>query len=431
MTVLNAYQLLESQGLIRSVDRSGYKVSAPTKPTSTSKVQHNESVSVNDFIYDVLQASRDPHMFSLGFAYPDPSLYPKHHLSKALARTARDLSSASAFDNLPPGNLALRKLIAKRYAAKGVLISPDEIVITAGALEALNLSLQVCTSPGDSVIIESPTFYGAMQALERLGLKAVTVETSPTEGVDLTALERALQTERIKACWLMSHCQNPMGYSLNDEKKQRIAQLLEKYAVPLIEDDVYAELYEGQQSSLPIKHYLNNSNGLLCSSFSKSLIAGYRIGWVAAGKHAEALQKQQLMSTLATSAPIQHALVDYLSTKNYEQHLKSLRKTLKKRKASMRAFLSEHMDKQVTIDANQGGYFLWLTLPRHIDTMPIYQQALRFNLSLAPGKLFCLQGEFSHCIRLNASFELTPARQNKLVKLVALITNAIKRENSA
>nr|WP_275444155.1 PLP-dependent aminotransferase family protein [Alteromonas sp. Cnat2-8] len=360
-------------------------------------------------------------MFSLGFAYPDPSLYPRQHLNKSIAAAAQQISLTSAMDNLPPGNLDLRKIIAKRYAAKGVNISPDEIIITAGALEALNLSLQACTTPGDWVVVESPVFYGTLQALQRLGLKAITVTVSPNTGLDVAALERAFKNHNVKACWLMSNFQNPVGYSLSDGQKQQVAVLLDKYNVALIEDDVYAELYADKRPPLPIKHFMKEGDSMLCSSFSKSLVAGYRIGWVAAGKRALEIQKQQLMSTLATSAPIQLALVDYLSTKNYESHLKQLRKKLIARKKTKTALLADLLSDVATIHTHSGGYFLWVECRGHVDAMAIYKEALRLHITIAPGKLFSLTNEFNHCFRLNASFALNEAKRNQLLKLSLFI----------
>jgi len=421
MTVLHAYQMLESQGLISSQERSGFRVTAKAQNVSKDRVKSAEAVSVNDFVYEVLQASRDPHMFSLGFAYPDPSLYPRQHLNKSIASAAQQISLTSAMDNLPPGNLELRKIIAKRYAAKGVNISPDEIIITAGALEALNLSLQACTTPGDWVVIESPVFYGTLQALQRLGLKAITVTVSPETGLDLAALERAFQNHNVKACWLMSNFQNPVGYSLSDAEKQLVAELLKKYHVALIEDDVYAELYSDKSAPLPIKHFMEDGDSMLCSSFSKSLVAGYRIGWVAAGKRSLEIQKQQIMSTLATSAPIQLALVDYLSTKNYESHLKQLRKKLVVRKKAMTSFLVDILEGIATVHTHSGGYFLWIECKSDIDAMAIYKEALQLHITIAPGKLFSVSDEFNHCFRVNASFELNEAKRNQLRKLASFI----------
>ena len=323
MTVLHAYQVLESQGWIVSHARSGYFVAPKIQYASTTEsdvtVQTTEAIDINDFIFDVLQASRKPNIVDFGSVYPDPTLYPRHQINKSLMAAARTMPTSNALDNRPPGNKDLRQLIAKRYAAQGISVHPDEIVITAGALEALNLSLQAVTQAGDWVVVESPTFYAALQSLQRLNLRALSIRTHPREGIDLDALEKALQSHPVKACWLMTSHQNPLGCSLSNEKKRRLIELLVKYNVFLIEDDVYSELYFGANKPLPAKTYDQQGMTMHCSSFSKTLVAGFRIGWVAAGKMALPIQKLQLMSTLSASAPIQLALANYLSTRNYEK----------------------------------------------------------------------------------------------------------------
>lgn len=335
MTVSHAYQLLESQGYIIARPQSGYYVApqaikmpkAPVIP-----VTRDEAVDINTYIFDMLQASRDPSVVPFASAFPDPRLFPLQQLNRSLAQVSKTATAMSVIENLPPGNAELRQAIARRYALQGITISPDEIVITAGALEALNLSLQAVTEPGDWVIVENPCFYGALQALERLRLKALSVATDVKEGIDLKALELALQEYPVKACWLMTNSQNPLGFTLTPQKKARLVALLNQYNVTLIEDDVYSELYFGREKPLPAKAWDRHDGVLHCSSFSKCLVPGFRIGWVAAGKHARKIQRLQLMSTLSTSSPMQLALVDYLSTRRYDAHLRRLRRQLAERK---------------------------------------------------------------------------------------------------
>ncbi len=272
------------------------------------------------------------------------------------------------------------------------------------------------------MVVESPAFYGALQSLERLGLKALSVRTDPVTGIDLDSLERALQTHDVKACWLMSNFQNPLGFTLSNEKKQKLIELTQRYNVPVIEDDVYSELYAENDSVYPLRMFDDTGNTMLCSSFSKSLIAGLRIGWVAAGKRALEVQKLQLMSTLATSAPVQMTLVHYLTSRNYESHLKQLRKKLFERKSKMTDLLNELLPEEVKVLSQSGGYFIWLELPKHIDALQIYREALKGNISIAPGKMFSLTEQYDHCIRLNASFELN----DKYVHALNLLANIIR-----
>lgn len=223
MTVGHAYQMLESQGRIVARPQSGYYVaSRPTaqQPAPPAQVMRDEAVDINTYIFEVLQASRDPSVVPFASAFPDPRLFPLQQLNRSLANVSKTATAMSVIENLPPGNAELRHAIARRYAQQGMNISPDEIVITAGALEALNLSLQAVTEPGDWVIVENPCFYGALQALERLKLKALSVATDVREGIDLNALEQALNDYPVKACWLMTNGQNPLGFTLSAEKKR-------------------------------------------------------------------------------------------------------------------------------------------------------------------------------------------------------------------
>ncbi|MEL6117047.1 PLP-dependent aminotransferase family protein [Photobacterium sp. SP02] len=432
MTVMHAYQQLESQGWLVAHPRSGYTVAESIRISPlpyNAAVETAEAVDINSFIFDVLQACRKPYMINFAFAYPDPNLYPRYQVNKSLMHAARSIPVSNALDNLPPGNDTLRAMIAQRYAAKGISIAPDEIVITAGALEALNLSLQAVTRPGDWVVVESPTFYGALQSLERLGLKALSVRTDPQTGIDLTSLERAFQSHPVKACWLMTNHQNPLGFTLTEQKKRQLISLLNNYQVALIEDDVYSELYAGNEQPLPAKAFDTSGNVMLCSSFSKSLVAGFRIGWVAAGKRATDIQKLQLMSTLTTSVPIQLALVDYLSTRNYEHHLRQLRRTLDKRKKAMCRLLTQTLSPDVEIEPAEGSYFVWLRLPVTSDTMAIYTQALAENITIAPGKMFSPGKQFNHCLRLNTSFELDESHTDAIRRLAEIINQHLEQQH--
>ncbi|WP_035346191.1 PLP-dependent aminotransferase family protein [Dickeya sp. DW 0440] len=435
MTVLHAYQLLESQGWIMSRPQSGYYAapriaSAAMLPAGGDAVQLTEQVDVNDFIFDVLRASRSPAVVPFGSAFPDPRLFPQRQLTRSLAQVARRMQPESAVDSLPPGNEQLRKQIAQRYALQGIAVSPDEIVITSGALESLNLCLQWLTRPGDYVVIESPAFYGALQAIERLQLKAITIAADPHTGIDLAALEQALQQYPIRACWLMTNFHNPLGYTLSWQKKQQLAALLRTYQVALIEDDVYGELYSGTHRPLPVKALDSDGRVLHCASFSKSLVAGFRVGWVAAGQWAEGIQRLQLMSTLSTSAPMQLAIADYLATSSYDSHLRRLRRTLEQRKYRLYQAMKAHFPPEVEIYYADGGYFLWLGLPQGGDSMALYQQALAQGISLAPGRMFTTDDRCDRYFRINTSFEWQRKTEQAVIVLAELLRHAVTQARS-
>lgn len=428
MTVLQAYQLLESQGRILARPQSGYYVKAASPKVARhtpSQTHYSGSVDINDLVFEVLQASKSRALVPLGMSVADPTLFPHPQLGRALASCMRKLDPFSTVADLPPGNEALRRAIAQRYASDGVAVNPQEIIITTGAMEALSLSLQVLTEPGDWVVVESPTFYGALQAIERLKLKAVEIPVIPGVGIDLALLEDALSQMPIKACWLMGNVQHPLGHTMPDAHKAQLMALLNLYAVPLVEDDVYAEVYFGRERPKPIKHWDRRGDSLLCSSFSKCLAPGFRVGWVVAGPHAERVQRLQLMSTLSTNVPSQLALAEMLRQGGVDAHFRRLRHTLAQRQQQMRAALQRLLPDEVRISSPDGGYFLWLVLPTHFDSRALHTKALGSGFSVAPGALFSSQGQHNHCLRLNSSHPWSEQLEQALFKLAELINRQI------
>ena len=334
---------------------------------------------------------------------------------------ARQRRSYEQTPSLPPGNYALRKIIAQRYAMQGIPTDPSDIVITSGGLDALNLSLQALTQTGDYILLQQTIFYGAWQAAERLGLKVITIPEHPEHGIDLAAFEQAILKYPIKVCLLMLNSHNPIGFTVSDEIKLKIAKLLNQYQIYLIEDDVYEELYYDQKKPLSMKYFDQQNWVLHCSSFSKTLGAGFRIGWVYAAKFSENIQHIQLMSTLSVNPFIQNALVEYLSHRHYEKHLKTLRSTLQRYKKQYFNYLKSHLPEQCKTIYYPSGYFLWIELPEYMDSELIYQQLLQHNISVAPSNLFNITNQQNHFIRINCSFEMNEKIQNALDKLIEIV----------
>ncbi len=406
ITVTQAYYLLESRGLIEARPKSGYFVRARLgknlpEPEMTHPVGGSTELQVSDFIFQILDSVRDPSVVPLGSSFPSPYLFPLDKLGRYLANAARKFDPLATVTNLPPGNEELRRQLALRYLAQGANVSPQEIVITSGAMEGLNLCLQAITRPGDLIAIESPTFYAGLQASERLGLKVIEIPSHPREGVSLSALADALRHHPIKACLFMLNFANPTGSRVSDEHKKALLELLRRHDIPLIEDDVYNELYFGQQAPLCSKAEDRTGLVMHVSSFSKSLAPGYRLGWVAAGRYARNIQRQKLSLSLATTIPVQIAVADYLKHGGYENHLRHLRNTLSSQEAALVQSIERYFPAGTKLARPQGGYFLWLELPAKVDTLLLHQQALGEGISIAPGPIFSAKREFSHHLRLN------------------------------
>jgi len=435
-TVFQAYYLLERRGMIRAVPRSGYFVNAlPARSFSPPRIEPASSdsteVDVSELIFSILESIKDPHTVAFGSAFPDPALFPLQRLARSLATTSRQMAPAALFTVLSCGDLELRRQIALRYNVAGVTVPIEEVLVTNGALEALNLCLQAVTAPGDLVAIEAPAFYACLQVLERLKLKAVEIPVHPRDGMDLAVLARQLQTMPIKACWCMTNFQNPMGASMPEANKQRLVELLREHQVPLIEDDVYAELYYAQQAPKPAKTFDTQGLVLHCGSFAKSLAPGYRIGWVAAGRYARKIERLKLMTSLCASVPAQLAIADYLQHGGYDRHLRKLRQALEQQQRSMLAAIARYFPEQSRVSQPGGGYFLWVELPAAVDSLELFHLALAQGISLAPGPIFSPTRRFRQCIRLNYGRPWDSDSEAAMATLGSLISSLQRPDHPA
>ena len=435
-TVVHAYELLEAEGFIETRPRSGFYVSAEWRSIARStrgagaaanrdhvttatntRVPRTTRVDVSELVFQVLESVRNHDVVPLGSAFPSPTLFPLARLARCLSTAGRQMDPWNTVDALPPGNPELRAQLARRYLRAGARVATDEVVVTSGALEGLNLCLQILTRPGDIVAIESPAFYGCLQAIEALRLRAIEIPTHPRDGVDVGALSRILDKHPVRACWLMTNFQNPLGALVPEEAKKDLVRLLEKHEVPLIEDDVYMELYFGRRRPKPAKAFDRKGLVLHCSSMSKCLAPGYRIGWVAAGRFATALQRRKIMSSLSTTIPAQDAITLYLREGGYERHLAALRRELANQQAAAVESLARHLPPGYRLHRPEGGYFLWLELPAGTDAIEIHARALEQGFSVAPGPIFSAQRRFRNCLRINTGHPWTAAFDTAVHKL--------------
>jgi len=334
-TVIHAYLLLESKGIIESRPQSGYFVrltpadsgiKAANELLTSKPIAVSAQVDVSRLVLSTLRSIGAESAVPLGSPYPDPKLFPFDKINRYAYNIARRKTQWGVTDELPPGNPQLIRQIARRYLENGVSVDPNEIVVTLGATEAINLCLQAVGKPGDTVAVESPTFYAMLHAIERMGMRAIEVATHPREGIGIGALSRLLDTRRIAACMVMPNFQNPLGFQMPDEKKRELVELLEQHDVPAIESDVYNELYFGDSHPSPLKSYDKKGLVLHCASFSKSLTSAYRIGWAIPGRYRDQVEKLKFLNTLTTPSIQQLAIAEYLEHDGYEHHLRRVRK---------------------------------------------------------------------------------------------------------
>lgn len=431
-TMLRAYEALETSGLIEARPRSGYFVCHTPRgtypePARSQPATRRAPVDVSQLVFQLLDETRLQQSAPFGSAFPSPELFPFRALMRAGAAAARRLDPWSSVQDLPPGNAELRRWIARRYRLSGCAIDPEEIVITNGALEAMNLCLQAVTRPGDTVAVESPTFYATLQSIERLRLRAVEIPTHPRTGLDVSVLARVLRRTPIRACIAMSNFQNPLGSLMADADKQALVELLRRYRVPLIEDDVYAELYHGTDRPRPAKHYDRDGGVLHCGSFAKCLAPGFRVGWTAPGRFREPVRQLKVMTSIATPSLTQATLVHYLRDHSFDRHLRALRAKLAWQLQLFTRAMEAAFPPDCRITRPQGGYLLWAELPRGVDALRLHALAQQDHIGIAPGPLFSAQRGYRQFVRLNFGHPWSPQSALAVERLGELIRTLVRR----
>ena len=276
-------------------------------------------------------------------------------------------------------------------------------MITAGCQEAVTLALLALCSPGDTVAIESPAYFSFIQQLERLRLNGIEIPVTPSEGISLEALEYALEHEKVSACLLTANFSNPIGSLMRDENKKRLVQLLDRHGVPLIEDDLYGDLSHGMERPRAVKAYDEGNNVILCSSFSKCMCPGYRIGWMVPGRHQQRIEQIKMTLSIAASTPAQMAVAAYLASGAYLRHLRKIRQFYSANVAAVSEAVGSSFPEGTRVTRPRGGFVLWVEVPPPFDSVRLYEASRKRGISIAPGSIFSLTGKFKSCLRINAA----------------------------
>lgn len=405
-TTQEAYGLLVDNGSAEARPKSGYYVLeaqlAPQLPRTSRPIPRPRVVTQWQKILQMLYGNASGKQpLPLNRALPDlnaPTLAP---LTKITAEFSRSKwSRILDYDHLQ-GSIELRHQIARLTIDSGCQIHPDEIVITTGCQEALSSSLRALTEPGDIILVDSPIFFGSLQAIEMNGLKALEIPTHPETGISLEALELALEQWPVKVCLLNPTNNNPLGYTMSDDHKVRLLELLKKYDLPLIEDDIYGDLSYKLPRTRTIKSFDTEGRVLLCSSFSKTLATGFRVGWIVPGQYIEKVMMMKYISSMSTPVLHQLAIAEFIAQGYYEKHLRKARSNQQSDRDIMIGLLKRHMPEGTRISFPQGGYLLWIEMPKKIDSVALQKLALAQNISIAPGPFFSASGKYSNFMRLN------------------------------
>lgn len=424
-TVLQALRLMEDRGLVEARPQAGYYVRH--RPRSLALVADNERlkepayVGINNLLMRVMKANEDPHVVQLGSAWPPDEMLPVKRLQQAVSATVRRepalLTRVSCYETNEPA--FIRQVL--RRAVDWGRVDANEIVVTASCTEAISLCLRTVAKAGDTIAIESATYFVLLQLIESLGMKALEIPTHPRTGPSIDALELAFNAGLVQACLFIPNANNPLGSIMPEANKQRLAALLTHHQIPLIEDDVYGDLCFSAERPWPVKAYDTSGHVLLCSSFSKAVSPAARVGFVWAGRYAQEVAVQKMVASGATSHFFQAVLADFLTGSAYEAQARKMRRTLAQRIARMSDAVCASFPQECSVSEPQGGFVLWVQMPPQVDALALHRHANAEGVAFMPGPLFSASGKFGNYLRLNCGNAWSPEIDRAVARLGELV----------
>lgn len=407
-TIKVAYGYLEDRCVIEARPQSGYyvcpkPVEIPREPEINRDNISPVEITTSELVVRIMADIGDTGRIQFGAAIPDPSLVPAVKIGRILAVEGRKHRDESTSYSIPPGSRRLRSQIARWMLKAGCALNPSEIIITTGAAEAVYLALQATCQPGDTIAIASPIYFNFVEMFKLLGLKVIEIPNSPKDGLHLESLRHALDHNAIACCLVISNFDNPLGSCLSNEGKMMLTKLLEEAGVPLIEDDINGDLSFSDDRPSVAKGWDRSGNVLLCSSFSKTLAPGYRVGWIAPGKYFENVLHRKLVTSVASASPPQLAVAEFLENGGYAHHLRTIRKAYGARLAQLADAVGTYFPAHTRVTQPGGGFVLWVELPENLDAMKLYSAAEKRGITIAPGPIFSMADRFRNCLRLNGA----------------------------
>jgi DNA-binding transcriptional MocR family regulator len=428
-TVLQAYTVLENRGYLEARPQSGYYVRPRLplnipEPRMAKPMAKPSYVGVNDLTAEVLSHSVDPSFISLGAACPAPSLFPVKKLARVLGSAARNDPSLLGRYSMNWAYEPLTREIARRYLQAGAALAHDELVVTVGCTEALNLALRAVTKPGDTVAVETPAYFGILEMIQSLNLRVLEIPTDSREGLCLDAFRDAVRQNEVKALFVMPSFLNPLGSCMPDAKKEKLYELLCEFDIPAIEDDIYGDLHFSERRPKPLKAWDRDGRVLLCSSFCKTLAPSLRVGWIAPGRYMERVKRLKFTNSLGTPVILQKTVSDFLRDGGYDHHLRSIRRAYQNQLHLFSQAILRHFPVGTRLSRPQGGFVLWLELPAKVDTLKLYADALKHRITIAPGAMFSVKERYRNSLRFNCGIPWS----DTLAQAVATVGNLAKQQ---
>ena len=420
-TVQQAYQVLENLQLITPQPRSGYFVTPrkakPPVPAISRPVQRPVEVTQWDEVLTLLDARSDKEMLNFGGGAPDisqPTLKPLwREMARLVQHNQCDILSYDALQ----GRRELREQISRLMVDGGTVVDPEDIVITNGCHGALSIALLSVCKPGDIVAVESPSYYGTMQLLRGFGIKAMEIPTDPETGISIEALELALEQWPIKGVILVPSCSNPQGSIMPDARKKAILALAQRHDIVIFEDDIYGELVTDYPRPRTIKSFDIDGRVLLCSSFTKSVAPGLRVGWIVPGRYRDRVLHMKYAAIGSTVPTNQLAMAAFIRDGHYHRHIRRMRQFYQQHLETYTCWIRQYFPCGICVTRPKGGYMLWVELPEGVDMLCVSRQLCRLKIQIAPGSLFSASGKYRNCLRINCALPLTERYREAISKL--------------
>lgn len=426
-TVMQAYVQLENRRIIEARPRSGFYVrprlsTTLNEPAASKRAPAETGLKAFDALMPMARDMIDPSLVPLGGAVPSPKLLPLDKLARITSSIVRHATEASMSYDPAPGCPRLRKELSRRSLEWGCSLKADDFIITTGASEALNLALQATTRPGDTVLVESPAYYGLLHIIAQLKLKVIAIPSSARDGIVIEAAAIAMKRHRVSAMVVTPNFANPSGSLMPEDSRMELLTLAKRHGIPLIEDDIYGDLpHEGERPRC-LKALDTGGGVILCGSFSKTLAPGLRVGYIAGGLHHQKIMRMKTALNLGCASLPSLTVAEFLRTGGYDRHLRKLRHTYRQHVCKMREALAVHFPEGTRVSNPSGGFVLWVELPGKPNTLHVFEKARDAGISIAPGPLFSATGEFKNCLRLSCGFPWSERTEAALATLARIVS---------
>lgn len=427
--VMQAYGELERKGLVESVEKSGFFALVPKSvplPSPETEILDTKPVPAKPsrMLARVLDASLDPEMVSFGAGIPDRSITSEAAMKRRIAGVLREDPGLLSRYSPVRGSRALRGELARLMARRGVPTNPEAIVVTNACTEALSLAFRAAFKPGDVVAVESPVYYGAISLFEELGLRVTAIPTNPRDGMDLGEVERLAREGRIQGCLACGIFQNPLGFCMPDDAKRRLARIAAEFGIWVVEDDIYHDAGFDAGERFPIKAFDESGRVIYCSSLSKTVSPGIRLGWCLAGSLGGRVEELKCAHTMGGPLFVQEAAAGFLR-EDYQKSLPRFRQSLKGQNLELASLVRESFPEGTRVSRPEGGFFLWLELPGRVSAERLFERALKEGICVTPGTVFDSSPRYGNCLRLSSGAPMTQAHRTALGRIAEIVREGV------